>query len=64
MSPSGFSCCPFLGGDSVVVGSFFANDSTVCGLCVVSLFCTLGLNGDFLRFAIIFLRKRELVALL
>ena len=56
------SCCPFLGGGSVVV-DFLFTVSPIVRVCNCSMFCCT-LFYVHSRFAIILMGKRELVALL
>ena len=60
--PDGLGCCPFKCGGSVVVDLLFIV-TPIVGVCKCSLFCCtlLYVNSSF---AIIFMGKRELVALL
>ena len=64
LSPSGFGCCPFSGGGSVVVDSLLIV-TPIVGFCNCSMFCC-ALLCDHSNFAIVSLGKRErkLVALL
>ena len=59
--PSGLGYCPFYGGDSVVVD--FLLLLSVVGVCNCSMFCCTLLYVHP-SFAIIFMGKRELAALL
>ena len=61
-APGGLGCCPFLGGGYVVVGLLFIV-APVVGVCGCSMFCCTLLYVTS-SFAIILMRKRELVALL
>ena len=59
--PSGFGCCQFYGSGSVIVDSLFI----VARFCVWSSFCYAVLYVRVLSsFAILLMRRRELVALL
>ena len=58
----GLGCCPFLGGGSVVVDLLFIV-TPIVGVCNCSMFCCTLLYAPS-SFAIILMRKRELVALL
>ena len=60
--PSGFGCCPFYGGSSVVVDSLLIV-TPIVGVCNCSIFCC-ALLYVHSSFAIILMEKRELVALL
>ena len=62
LSPSGFGCCPFEGGCSVVVDSLLIV-TPIVGFCKCSMFCYALLHVHS-SFAIILMGKRELVALL
>ena len=60
--PGGLGCCPFKGGGSVVVDFLFIV-TPIVGVCNCSVFCCTLLYVHS-SFAIIFMGKRELVALL
>ena len=60
--PSGFGCCPFYGGSSVVVDSLLIV-TPIVGVCNCSIFCC-ALLYVHSCFAIILMGKRELVVLL
>ena len=61
-APSGFGCCPFKRGGSVVVDSLLIV-TPIVGFCNGSMFCY-ALLYVHSSFAIILMGKRELVALL
>ena len=60
--PGGLGCCPFQGGDSVVVDFLFIV-SPILGVCNCSMFCCTLLYVHF-SIVIILMGKRELLALL
>ena len=61
--PRGLGCCPFLGGDSVVVVDFLFFETPILGVCNCSMFCCTLLYVHS-SIAIILMGKRELVVLL